>query len=520
MKLFSLILNKKPRNKLNSLPNIRSNSTKNNTSEISFNNNINNSVSITTKASLPKNNSSTFLISNKVKKLRKIKLNNSLGSIAENQFYYPHTNVNKDTVKILEKADEVMKMRNNSNLYIMEGGKNFSKKFCIGQGKEISKKNYSINLLRQKRTEVNLKSFLMDQAVKNFNTQFEKDYRDFNIFISIKEEDVLGKVIKIREKTESILKQEQSLHESLSDLLVKRVKAFFNLKKFGSFFHKLIDTPFLYNQVPDKNSETIDFEDISNAIIDIYETEEKYLELPEELNDGDLFMNKYVQLEDMVLYMIRMKRSLENEIRKDIILYNKELEQIQQVKNQYERDLGFFKDEKFLVNLELKKSSIYTYSNFDDFLEFICDLGINVGVEGNPPVKNGEDFDEFILFGKKTLQILEGMELEINKYIKKKKKIEMKEEKNKESIMKDIILRQKNINKMDFKLSFKQLQEKIKLQKDLKTIEKGRKLVLKGRLVYNYPNIKHIKKIKKVIIKEENDEDELHYSETEEEKNE
>jgi hypothetical protein len=231
-------------------------------------------------------------------------------------------------------------------------------------------------------------------------------------------------------------------------------------------------------------------------------------------------MNKYVQLEDMVLYMIRMKRSLENEIRKDIILYNKELEQIQQVKNQYERDLGFFKDEKFLVNLELKKSSIYTYSNFDDFLEFICDLGINVGVEGNPPVKNGEDFDEFILFGKKTLQILEGMELEINKYISKIEKIEMKEEKNKESIMKDIILRQKNINKMDFKLSFKQLQEKMKLQKDLKTIEKGRKLVLKGRLVYNYPNIKHIKKIKKVIIKEENDEDELHYSETEEEKNE
>ena len=144
MKLLSLILNKKPRNKLNSLPNIRSNSTKHNTSEISFSNNINNSVSITTKASLPKNNSSTILVSNKLKKLRKIKLNNSLGSIAENQYYYPKTNVNKDTIKILAKADEVMKKRNNSNLYIMEGGKNYSKKFYIGQGKEISKNNYSI----------------------------------------------------------------------------------------------------------------------------------------------------------------------------------------------------------------------------------------------------------------------------------------------------------------------------------------------------------------------------------------
>jgi hypothetical protein len=58
----------------------------------------------------------------------------------------------------------------------------------------------------------------------------------------------------------------------------------------------------------------------------------------------------------------------------------------------------------------------------------------------------------------------------------------------------------------------------MKIQKDLKTIEKGKKLVVKGRIIYKYPNIKHTKKIKKIIIKEENEEDELHYSDTEEEK--
>ena len=71
--------------------------------------------------------------------------------------------------------------------------------------------------------------------------------------------------------------------------------------------------------------------------------------------------------------------------------------------------------------------------------------------------------------------------------------------------MKEIILNQKNINKLDFKLSFKQLQEKMKIQKDLKTIEKGKKLVVKGRIIYKYPNIKHNKKIKKIIIKEDNE---------------
>ena len=516
MKLLSLILNKKPRNKYNSLPNIRSYSTKHNSSEISFNNN---SISNTTKASLTKNNSSTILVSNKLQKLRKIKLNNSIGNIVENQFYYPKTNLNKSSLKILEKADEVMKQRNNSNNYIMEGGKNYSKKFILRESKDISKKNYSINLLKQKRTEINLKSFLMEQAVKNFNNQFDKDYHDFNMFISIKEEDVLGKVIQIREKTDAILKQEQSLYDSLKESIMKRVKAFYSLKKFGSFFHELIDTPFLYNKVPDKNSENLDFEDISDAIINIYEREEKYIDLPDDLNDDDLFMNKYIQLEDMVLHKLRVKRSLEKEIKKDIMMHEKELELIRQVKNQYERDLGFFKEERFLVNLELKSSSIYTYCNFDDFLDYIADLGLEVGVEGNTPKKLGEDCDEYITYGTKTLKILESMEFEINKYIDIIEKIVAKEEKNKENIIKDIILKQKNINKLDFKLSFKQIQEKMKLEKDLKTIEKGRKLIFKGRIIYNYPNVKHIKKIKKLIIKEENDEDELRYSETEEEKN-
>ena len=323
-----LIINKNYRNKLNSLPNIRSHSTKHNTNEISYsyNNNKNNlTINQTTKASLSKSNSSNIIFSNKLRKLKKIKLNQSL--INEKKNYYPHTNINKNMIKLIKNADNVMKQRNNSYTYIMEGGRNYSKKYILKESKEISKKNYSINLLKEKRTEINLKSYLMDQALNNFNTQFEKDYHDFNIFISIKEEDILGKVIKIREKTEQILKQEQSLNESLHDLIVKRVKS---------------------------------FEEIANIIINIYETEEKYKELPEDINNNDLFMNKYIQLEDIVLYTMRLKHSLDKEIKNDIIIYNKELEMIKEIKQQYEKDLDFYKGEKYMIDLEIKKSKIYT----------------------------------------------------------------------------------------------------------------------------------------------------------------
>ena len=66
-------------------------------------------------------------------------------------------------------------------------------------------------------------------------------------------------------------------------------------------------------------------------------------------------------------------------------------------------------------------------------------------------------------------------------------------------------------------MSFKQIQEKIKLEKDMKTFEKAKKLVMKGRIVYKLPSLKHNKTIKIIEIKEENKDDELYYSDTEKE---
>ena len=50
-------------------------------------------------------------------------------------------------------------------------------------------------------------------------------------------------------------------------------------------------------------------------------------------------------------------------------------------------------------------------------------------------------------------------------------------------------------------------------------MDKGKKMIIRRRLVFNFSQIKHHKKIKKVIIKQDNDDDEeLYYSESEKEK--
>ena len=65
MKLLPLRMRKNNRNKLNSLPYIRKDYSMHNISEISYNNS-NNNVSITTKVSLSKNNSTSLITSHKL----------------------------------------------------------------------------------------------------------------------------------------------------------------------------------------------------------------------------------------------------------------------------------------------------------------------------------------------------------------------------------------------------------------------------------------------------------------------
>ena len=524
MKPLLLNINKEfNRNKFISLPDIRNFSERNNNScNISYTNNnkSSNCINQSTKASFSKNNSSIFLLKNRVKKLKKIKLNNSVSSISsidDSKCYFPKTNTNKSIMKLLNNADEIIKIRKNSSNYVMEGGKNFTKFYNISQGKEISKTNYSIKFLRKKRDEINLKNNLMAQALINYNTQLKKDYRNFSDFMSIKEEDILGKAIKRREETELILKQEQFLNESLQNQIKYSIKIFFELQKFGGFFHELIGTPFLYDKVPNKISKKVDYEDIANIAIKLYEKEDKYNTLPDKLNDTGIFFKKYLQMEDMALYGINIKKYLEIENKNDIKAHNKDLEQIKQSKEQYESDLKFFEEEKSTIISELKKNKIYTYLSLDDVLDLIVELGIDIGVKGGLPKKKGKDFEEYIHYTKQIFKELEKMELEINKYIDIIEQIVQKEKNLRHNIIKEIIVNQKKSNKLDSRLSFQQMQEKLKMEKDLKTFEKARKLIMKGRIAYKYPNVKHAKKIKKIVIKEENEDEQLYYSDTEKE---
>ena len=155
-----------------------------------------NNVSSTTNASGDRNinsyNNSSIINksqnSNKKNKnilLHKIKLNNSKSqrSISKNWILPDSINTQKGTLEILKNADEIMKERiiNHDKEFAMRKKK--LKSIALKISKRIGQKNYLINSLKQRRTEINDKEIIIKRALKNFEMKLELDNRKFIKFI-------------------------------------------------------------------------------------------------------------------------------------------------------------------------------------------------------------------------------------------------------------------------------------------------------------------------------------------------
>ena len=181
MKLYSLKTNARTINKVHSLPVIKSYKTKNNNDYNTSN------ISATTNASMIKgtsNNNSIIQNYSKNKKiLKKIKTNNLNRCISSNSIFSSKTDVSKKTIDILENADQIMRERLKNHGAIIAGGKNLLRSVALKISKEVCYKNYTINLLKEKRTQINEKEFLISSALKEFDEQYQIDHRKFNDFI-------------------------------------------------------------------------------------------------------------------------------------------------------------------------------------------------------------------------------------------------------------------------------------------------------------------------------------------------
>ena len=180
------------------------------------------------------------------------------------------------------------------------------------------------------------------------------------------------------------------------------IRLFFEIQKYFWLGHKKIEYG---NKIPNKVSKKFRYEDIANKIIKLYETEDKNNNLPDKLKETDIFLKKYSQMEEMVLFMIDLKKFLENEIKNENKELNDELEVINQIKLQYERDLKFYNEEKTSIESDIEKYELFFKLNLDDILNYIIELGIDSDVKEVIPKKKGKILTNLFRILKKYLKL-------------------------------------------------------------------------------------------------------------------
>ena len=515
---------KRKLNKINSLPFIKLLSKKKN--DYSSNN-----ISATTNTTSKRKNNvnSSSIISNKAQNshriLKKIKLNNN---------YHPHRSINKSqiysynakrsTIEILENADQIMKERLKFHEVNRYGMKNLIKNVAIRNSKEVSLQNYTINLLKEKRTEINKKELLINKSLREYDNLFENDYKNFMNFIEdvkYKEKyffDTMFTLKQLKYNKEQILENEKLLNKKLIETLKRTIKGIYIIIDYASFFHKIIEQNCIYDKISEVKGSDKTYEEISDLLINIYETKDKFNKLPKELGNIDKFIKKYNELEEKIISELAHKDYLDKEIKKIQNSYYKELEQLNISKIDYENDFNNLNEEKKCVNKEAKSYKFHENENFYNNLQYIIELGKEIGPDVDIPTKIDKDYlNEFLFYSKTIKEKLRNTETIINNNILEIQNILDYGNKEDKALMEQLIQNQKNINIRENQIKLKLLQEEMKKKDIAKIYERGRKIIIKGRKVFiNYPiNKDKIKiNIKKIIKKEKDENIDCKYSET------
>ena len=509
----------------------RNNSFVSNNSEYSINN-----ISATTNASRVKRSNKILpkLITPKNNYiLKNIKINNNLkrsSSVTSlSNIFIPSamtTKSSKRTNMLLDNAEQIMRERMKNHGVVIAGGKFLLKSLALKISKEVSQKNYTINLLKEKRTQINEKERIINQALKEFSEQYESDHKKFIDFVEEEkrkqklEEETMNYIKEKREKKHQNLIEENFMSKRLDEMLERKIKDIFVLKSYGSFLNKVFDKYFAYDETAQIDSREKNYEKIANKIIEIYEKKDKYSKLPKELEDEELLMKKYLLLEDKIMMSLTNKEILDKEILKQKKYFEKELEQLKYSLNDYESDFNYLKSEKNNENIEMKNFKIHEDDSLDNILEMILELGKEIGTTWPIPVsKDKKNLGDFVLYAKKTIDTLKNKEVVINKGITEIENALLYGNKMEKSLMEKSILEQKKINKRDNQLKAKQYLEELKNQKNLKAIERAQKMVVTGRKAVNYSIFKNKKRIKKVIHKGKDDDYGYIYYATEDEDN-
>ena len=487
------------------------------------------------------NNNTTSVINNNSSYLNN-NINNKL-SKTRSQYHSPKNffNPHKIDYDLIKTANHILKQRSNEKIFLYSLRRN-SKKEVINNIKEISLKNYHIDLLKKKRIDIDTKENYISQSLMQSSHKLEKDYKDFlNIVDTLKteqkkDEEKLGQINNIYDTTLNELNKEINNNKKLNNNIVKIIKLISNCKTYGSFLYKIFDMTYPYEEIAELDNRLKISEDLREKVIKVYG---KYDTVDISIfGDVQTLMNKFDEYEEKLINHLSNKERLIKEyntmvienknelniLKEKIRIFNEDLNEATYKKKKLtELMINIFdlsKDEENDINYISNKQ--YIDENLKSCINCITEIGncleIQKGFNGVDNIDANENYDlqslkEHIDLAKDIIKCLEEKEKLVNEYTTKISDIMKTGSYKDKQILLNLMAKMKRDNKFKNIINIKNKREELSNVKRLNAIKRSQKYVVKQKKIFiDVPFKNKQNKTKKIKIKENNEFEYLNYS--------
>ena len=537
--LVKLPLARTSQSKFSSMMNLKNESTKQN---LTTNYSLMNSQNNNTTSNI---NNNSLLFNNSKNK------NNASHTPRPSHFHSPKNffDPHKIDYDLINGANDIIKQRKNNKIFLYSLQRN-SRKDVLNTIKEISLKNFHINLIRKRRIDIDEKENYINQTLINSSHTLDKNYANFIKIVEIlkteqkKDEE---KIVQINSKYESTLSEfnnEININKNLLSNIIKMIKLISNSKMCGSFLYSIFGMSYPFEEIPELDNRIKINEDLSEKVIKVYGNIEKID--TSIFGDDETIMKKFNKFEEKLISTLSNKEKLKKEYNNMLKENRNEINILKQKIKMFNEDLeeATFKKKKLLelmvniFNLDKKEENelenINSMKYVDEDLKactnYLFEIGDCLEIKGINENKLNINFNstnelenlkELIDYSKDIIKCLEEKEKLVNEYTDTISIIKTKGTYRDKQILSKLIAKMKRDNKFKNIINIKNKREQLTNVKKLDAIKRSQKFVIRQKKIFiDVPIKTKHNKSEKIKFKENNEYDEyLKYSSEESEDN-
>ena len=391
----------------------------------------------------------------------------------------------------------------------------------VKQNREICKKNFVIDLLRNERDKVKTKEKEIKKDLDDAQRIFLRDKDDFENFMKEKKKQFkdsdfnLEEAIRNNRLTMDKMRNFNSEVHETEDEIERNIKDIILYKTYADFIHKLLGKEKIDIEVKSiKNNLLNKDKDLGNLAKNVINQFNFILDsnIPvqtEEINNPDLLTGLFFSLEGSIIQQMSDRDDIMKEKYRQKQEFDSEILTLNQKIEEDERQLNVLYKELEMEKIGYKKNNFQTI--IEDSFNFINN--IYEELTHTPIIQKGSK-KPYDLIIKNTFGILHKMEDDLNFLFNEMERIQG-DEKNPDETFKKIVEKVKFRNKIKKHKEGKEALLKLQEEKNLKYLQRMNRFKIRGPIVYPPPSILKRKKgnSQKNLRQEQHFEEMLYYNE-------